>query len=50
MIRAILACLILTACVSTPRDKAERLPSDAEAGEEAVKRMQDEFNNLIPNG
>lgn len=49
MIRAILAALLLAACASPPREKPARLPSDAEAAEEGVKRMQDEFNTLFPD-
>ena len=50
MFRAILAALALAACATQPRDQVQRVPSESEDAEGAVRRMQDEFNNLIPNG
>lgn len=51
MIRALLVALALSACASPHHDQARsRERVQTERDEDAVKRMQDEFNALVPNG
>lgn len=51
MIRALFIALALSACASPRHEQTHsRDRVQTERDEDAVKRMQDEFNALVPNG